>query len=199
MADDKKKPAEGGSSLGWLMPPAHPGFFFLWLFGVFMFMFFIWYITGGVERSENAPVFVQSPVAPIITDTSAPPLKDWHNVAFSNFSLNVPPGWYVVNPTQPENLVYRGGVTNGVTTISFEYGLYIKPDIDERDNRYQITKELVGPTNAKLFLPKKFGTKTVMLFDRYPYKESLMIFGISLTPETQATALTIMRSVRFVN
>jgi len=196
---DEKKPASSGT---FDFIPNDPLKLLLFIFSFFLLMFVIWWLTGGPERYEATGPYVAPPVGtnkkpddPNVAKNPKP--TDWKKATIKDFTLFIPYEWQLVI-TKEEQLVYRGEFRyNNMPKLFFEHGLYTLPGVDMSDTRYSVKKEQIGPEMATIYTPKKPGLKTIVYFDRYPYKESLALSGIGLTTKEQAELLAIVRTVRF--
>ena len=192
----------------------------VWLIGILIGLWVLWYFTGGPERTrQNQGLFI-NPVVPttldgntggeaygptdiaidlsqtfnIQSETFVPPTT-WKNVNTRHFIIVVPPGWIYTPTTIDET---RGTFSKGTFTLSYSFGRYNSAYDEMPKDLYITNKEWVHGVRTFLIRPnRQTATLTGAFYKRYPWENKLTITGENLTTSQQQLAFAIFRTVQF--
>jgi hypothetical protein len=128
-----------------------------------------------------------------------------HRVNTGPFSVMLPPGW-AYDPAQGIDSFVGSFVGDGVT-LGFDYGVYSNNLPYDDDPAYRVHHESIGGYRSKIVMAlapggvtgvyfEDLGPTTIPVFEGQ-YRTRLQVSGTGLTPEQQAIALQIFRSLRF--
>lgn len=182
-----------------------------WFGGLLAILFLAWLISGGPERYslETDKPFIKPPSPldsgeiygpedTLVVNPSIP--VGWQQITTPYFTLGVPQGWFFRESSDNTWNTYRGEISNGVTTLFFDYGHFAVPPVSPDDASHTQWHETISGYQALLIQPKNIsGNTTGMYVDLAPNKEKFSILGFNLSPSLQNTALTMFRTVQFTN
>ncbi len=181
-----------------------------WFLGIMAVLFIAWFVSGGPDRVSSHKGPLIKPPEPVSTGEIYGPTNwfgvrapiivtvptGWQQANTQYFVFYMPKGWswYEVENDNP----YRGIITNGRTTLSFEYGQDTNPLTLRGDVEYAITEEKVGTYNATFITPKGGTTGTTGAYYEKSFKKyTLTITGENLTSKEKEEVFKLFRSVRF--
>lgn len=168
-------------------------------------LFIVWMIYGGPERvvTEEQKIF-QEPLQPLGGGgTYGPannsygfvPLVSWNKYETTYFTVELPPGWRVVELEGVGS--YVGEFTNDVSTFTFDYGQYSTHLVREGDDRYTFAYEIIDGYDAELIRPKTTDATISGVFIDRRGAEGLTVSGTNLSPGEQETLFNITRTIEF--
>ena len=120
----------------------------------------------------------------------------WQTLDFGAFKLKTPRGWSSVEAQGYDS--YVGGLTNGIDTLSFDYGWYTA-EIDETDHeKHLYAQDTINGLTAFLQIPKEDGKGSIVMF--IPKVSGSNKFGIAGNNiKGTNTILRIFKSIIFEN
>jgi hypothetical protein len=180
-----------------------------WFIGIMGILFIGWLVSGGPARTSSLRPFIK-PLPPVdsgavygppnLFGISMPVITihpaGWQALNTKYFILYAPSGWSVHENSDTDN--YTGTISNGNTTLSFEYGDGTNPLEVADGSGYTTTYENISTYNTKIIYPTTGRTGTTgAYYKKFFKKYTLTITGENLSASERTTVLNIFRSVRF--